>query len=118
MKTTEKHKLVNNPVFFSNRRTEALDDALQIFLETFEEYAVKNELTNEQIDSFKELILESYLERKASYFLENKFVNFSDYIDKAIQFAMKKSFQNNDKENITKVFYYNNKHRLISNEQY
>lgn len=118
MKTTNKEKLINNPVYFSNNKTEVLEDALKMSLETFQEYASKNDLSEEQMSSFKQLILDTYLERKAVYFLENKFSNFTDYIDKAMRYALNKFFQSDDKEDITKVFYYNNKHRLISNEQY
>lgn len=118
MKTTQKQKLTNNPLYFTNSRTEALEEALRMFLETFEEYADKNELTEDQISSFKQLILDSYIEKRASYFIDHKISNFNDYINKAFQFALKRSFDSNDKENLTSVFYYNNKHRLISNEQY
>lgn len=118
MKIKDKSKLEDNPVYFSNRKTRALEDALEIFMDTFNEYALKNELSKEQISSFKELIIDLYFERKASYFLENKFSNFSEYIDSSISHALNKTVFNDDKENITKVFYYNNKHRLVSNEQY
>jgi hypothetical protein len=118
MKTTEKQKLANNPLYFSNSKTEALEEALRMFIEAFDEYATKNELTEEQISSFKQLIMDSYAEKRAIYFIESKFSNFNDYINKSFHFALKHSFDNEDRESITKLFYYNNKHRLISNEQY
>jgi hypothetical protein len=118
MKTTDNQKLANNPLYFSNARTKALEEALRMFLEAFEEYANKNELTEEQISSFKQLIMDSYIEKRASYFFEHKFLNFNDYINKAFHFALKSSFENDDKESISRMFYYKNKHRLISNEQY
>ncbi len=118
MTATEKQKLANNPLYFSNSKTEALEDALRIFIEAFDEYARKNELTEKQISSFKQLIMDSYVEKRALYFLENKFSNFNDYINKSFHFALKHSFEDNDKESITKFFYYNKKHRLINNEQY
>ncbi len=118
MKTIDKEKLINNPVYFSNNKSEALEDALRMFLETFKEYASLNDLSADQISSFQQLIMETYQERKAVYFLESKFSNFTDYIDTAINFALNTSLQSNDKENITKVFYYKNKHRLVSNEQH
>jgi hypothetical protein len=118
MKTIEKQKLTKNPLYFSNSKTEALEEALRIFIEAFEEYAVKNEFTEEQISSLKQLIMDSYIEKRAVYFIENKFSNFNDYINKSFDFALKHSFDDEDKESITKFFYYNNKNRLISNEQY
>jgi hypothetical protein len=75
-------------------------------------------LTEEQISSFKQLIMDSYAEKRAIYFIESKFSNFNDYINKSFHFALKHSFDNEDRESITKFSYYNNKHRLISNEQY
>jgi hypothetical protein len=118
MKTTEKQKLANNPLYFSNSKTKALEEALRIFIEALYEYATKNELTEQQISSFKQLIMDSYLEKRAKYFLEDKFSNFNDYINKSFHFALKHSFDNENRESITKLFYYNNKHKLISNEQY
>ena len=50
-------------------------------------------------------------------FLENKLGDFADYLNKAISYALTKSFKDNDREDITKMFYYNNKHHLITHEQ-
>lgn len=118
MTTTEKQKLANNPFYFSNSKTEVLEEALRMFIETFDEYARKNELTEKQISAFKQLIMDSYAEKRALYFLENKFSGFNDYINKSFHFALKHLFENDDKDSITKFFYYNKKHRLINNEQY
>lgn len=117
MATTFKHKFRHNPVFFTDDRAEALDEAYNLFMEAFADYATQHKLTEEQVANFKEQILSAYLEKKASYFFENKLIDFSDYLRKAISFALTKSFKDDDRENITKVFYYNNKHRLISHEQ-
>ena len=117
MAATSKHKFRHNPVFFSDERSEALDEAYKLFMEAFAEYAAQNKLTKEQVDNFKEQILSAYLEKKASYFFENKLIEFSDYLNKTISFALTKSFKDDERENITKLFYYNNKHRLVSHEQ-
>ena len=115
MSITEKHKS-NNPLYFSDNRTEALEEALSIFIETFNEYAANNELTEEQILSFKQLILDAYLEKKASYFVENKLFIFNSYLSKAFDFAMNGAMHTDEKENFTKYFFYNKKQRLISND--
>lgn len=114
--TTKKFKNKHNPIFFSNERSEALDEAYALFVEAFNDYATKNELTEEQIASFKEQVLSAYLERKASYFFEDRLVDFSDYLKKAISFALTKSFREEGSDNYTKLFYYNNKHHLVSHE--
>ena len=112
-----KHKFRHNPLFFSDERTDALDKAYKLFMEAFTDYASQNKLTDEQVANFKEQILSAYLERKASYFFENKLVDFSDYLNKAISFALTKSFKDDDRENMSKLFYYNNKQHLVSHEQ-
>ncbi|MDP3150001.1 MAG: hypothetical protein Q8N83_12830 [Ignavibacteria bacterium] len=117
MRTT-KQKFRNNPIYFTNDRTQSLEEAYKLFIDTFEEYATKNNLNEEQISNFKEQILTVYLEKKASYFFETKLFEFSDYFRKSISFALTKSFDETDNKNITKLFYYNNKHRLVSHEQY
>lgn len=118
MTTTEKQNLINNPLYFSNSKTEVLDEALRMFIEAFDEYAKKNELTEKQISTFKQLIMDSYTEKRALYFLENRFSSFNDYINKSFHFALQHSLGNDDIESITKLFYYNQKHRLTNNEQY
>lgn len=118
MTTAEKQKFTNNPLYFSNSKTEALEEALRIFIEAFDEYARENELTEEQISSIKELIIDSYIEKRAFYFLENKLSNFNDYINKSFHFALKYLFENGNKGAATNFLYYNKKHRLINNEQY
>lgn len=118
MTTTEKQKLTNNPLYFSNSRTEALEEALLMFVDALEEYAEKNELTEEQVSDLKQLILDSYTEKRASYFVEEKFSSLNDYLKKAFHLALKRSFSQFEKEDITRILYYNYKDRLISNEQY
>lgn len=118
MRPTEKLKFSKNPIYFSSTKTEALEEALRIFLEAFEEYANKYELTEDQILSFKSLIMDSYAERRANFFLEDKFSGFNDYLIKSFQFALNEPFEEIDKDKIMNLFYYNKKHKMISNEQY
>ncbi len=118
MKPTERLKFSNNPIYFTNARTEALEEALRIFLEALNEYANKYELTEEQISSFKSLLFDSYSERKAALFLEDKFSGFNDYLIRSFDFALNDPFEEIGKEKISNLFYYNKKHRMISNEQY
>jgi hypothetical protein len=72
MKRTEKLKSASNPLYFSNRKTKALEEALRVLLDAYEEYATQNSLTDEQASSAKQLIIDSYLERRAAYFVEHK----------------------------------------------
>ncbi|MEA5259463.1 hypothetical protein VB264_16810 [Arcicella aquatica] len=118
MTAIEKHIFANNPMKFSDKRSEALDEALNIFLETFDEYASKNELSNVEVTAFKKLIIDAYQERKATYFLESRLGDLSDSLDRAFKRVLASTFNSEEKEDNSNVFYYNKKHRLISNEQY
>lgn len=115
MSITEKHK-INNPLYFNDSRVEALEEALSMFMETFNEYAIQYELSEEQMLSFKQLILDAYLEKKASYFVESKLFNFNSYLSNAFDFAMNGALPTDNKEHFTKYFYYNKKQRFISND--
>lgn len=113
--TEKKYKNKHNPIFFSNERSEALDEAYNLFMEAFTDYATKNELTADQIVSFKEQVLSAYLEKRATYLLEDKLTDFSTYLKKAVLFALTKTYKE-DRDSYTKLFYYNNKHHLVSHE--
>jgi hypothetical protein len=60
MKNIELQKLANNPIYFSNKQTEALEEALALLMEAFEEYAAKNEFTEEKIALQKKMCLSFY----------------------------------------------------------
>ena len=116
MTAIEKQIFGNSPMKFSDKRTEALDEALNIFLETFDEYATKNDLPDVEVVAFKKLIMDAYQERKAAYFVESRMGNLSDSLDRAFKRVLASTF--NSEDNDTNVFYYNKQHRLVSNEQY
>jgi hypothetical protein len=116
METKYKFKLRNNPLYFRDERGEALEDAYDLFMEAFSEYATLHKLSAEQIDSFKEQIRAAYLEKRASYFFENKLNNISEVLGKTITFALTKSYTDESRENVTSFLYYNNKRHSISHE--
>ena len=116
MRPTEKLKSSNNPIYFSNSRTEALDEALVVFLEILEEFGNKYELDEDEMLSFKTLIMDSYAERRAIFFLENKISKFNDNLFKSFQSALNGTFNEMHKQKITNLFFYNKKHCMISNE--
>lgn len=112
-----KDSLKNNPVYFSDSRTIILEEALNSFLQIFQEYASKNDFSSEQINLFNKLIMDFYTEKRAAYFLESSLDKFSENIDRAFCNALRKTFEKDDKEDFTKVFYYSDKqHRLVNNE--
>ncbi|NDI99285.1 hypothetical protein GWA97_09375 [Flavobacterium sp. LaA7.5] len=106
------------PSFFSNDRTEVLNTALESLMELIDEYAAKNNMSENEIIKIKKIIIENYLERKASLYIKNKVSNFNDYLSKSLDYAINRGLKSNNIEEQTKIFYYKNKHHIISNEQY
>jgi len=112
--TLSKYKSDKNPLLFSDERAEALEEAYNLFLEALNEYAATHELNEEQIATFKEQVLEAYLEKRAGYFLASKITHYADYLNTALSLALNKSLDSDDsRQNITRLFYYNNKRHLI-----
>jgi len=107
-----------NPIHFSTKKAEALEEAYKLIIEVLNEYADSKNLSENEINYIREQILSAFLERKAHHFLEYKLENLSENFKKALSFALTKSLQDDDKDNFTKLFYYRNKHRLVKNEQY
>jgi hypothetical protein len=114
MKNNEHQKLANNPIYFSNKQTEALEEALALLMEAFEEYAAKNEFTEEKIALYRKLILETYAENRASHFIQDRFAKVNEFLNKSLFFAMKGSI---DSDNLD-LFYYSKNRKLITNESY
>ena len=117
METQGKDIFKNNPLHISDLRIKALDEAYKIFLEVLIEYVSKNKLDDEQIENIKGLFYHTYVEKKASYFLENKLNEFTNYISNSLNIATQDSFSTESRDNLH-LFYYNNKHSLIKHEQY
>lgn len=88
MKTRQAH----NSLYFSHPARQALDEALYMFLDIFDAYASQHELTPSQISSFKQLIMEVYLERKVVNFIESKVSELSHAINKSFDVALKKHY--------------------------
>lgn len=116
MDNKEKKILNSYPSFFSSKKTEALDKAFKILNEVLEEYAAKYNMSEAEINEFKQLILSSYVRRKASMYLENKVQNFSEYINGAINLAADHSFDASHINEESKLFYYKNKKHTIFHE--
>lgn len=102
---------INNPLLLSSEKSEALEDAYELFVETFLEYAEKNNLTNEEIIEFQNEIKKAYLIQKSIYLLENKVNHFTDYLNSALC----KTIKNDETDYVTKIYYKRNSH-LVTNE--
>lgn len=101
----------NNPLIVSSEKSEALEDAYELFVDTFMEYAEKHDLSEEEIFEFKNEIKKVYVFQKSIYLLENKINNFSEFLNSALC----KTIKNEETDYITNIYYKRNSH-LITND--
>ncbi len=102
---------INNPLVISSEKSEALEDAYELFVDTFMEYADKHDLSEEEIFEFKNEIKKAYLIQKSIYLLENKVNGFSDFLNSALC----KIIKNEETDYITNIYYKKNS-QLITND--
>lgn len=99
---------ISNPFIRHSKRTDALEEAYEIFIDTFIEYAEKNNLSESEISQFKDEIFKTYLTQKSTYLLEDKLGNISDYINTAFRHSLE------NEDSIDTKIYYNRKSHLIT----
>lgn len=113
----ENIKFKNNPIYFSNEKVQALDEAFQLFMDTLNDYLEKNDLANEEINEIKSLIKNTYLEKKLVYLLENRF----SYLNETIENAFKLVLDNSKEKELTgridtNLYYLKKSKRFTLNE--
>lgn len=106
-----RHKY-NNPFDFASEKTEALEEAYKIFVEIFEEYALKNNLSTEEIVEFEDAIKKAYSQKKAFYLFENRL----DRMYEIMNNAFCKTLHMEDIHFETNIYYSKKSHHLITNE--
>lgn len=111
----DNNKKINFKVYASNERNEALNEAYNLFIETFLEYSERNNLSEEQILNFKEKIRDAYLYKRCSYLLDDKIQGFAEYLSNVLSFALTNSITKNEvkKDDELKLFYCNANRRYI-----
>ncbi len=72
-----------------NIKVRVLDDAFDSFKEILNEFAKIHDLSEEDYEALMELANNAYLEKKMTYFLEDKFYAMSIYLDHAAGCALK-----------------------------
>lgn len=85
-----KDKMLNNPIYFSNRETEILDESLKLILESLSQFASIKHLSDDKVDIIKNLIYRAYLEKRAEYFMKNSIAKFDEVFRNSICFALGK----------------------------
>lgn len=121
IKPENKEKLqVDNPVYFTNNKTIALDEAREAFAKAIEQYLAKKEqdLTEEElrlISTIIEQINTVYLQKRANHFIEERVMEFSNRIQDFVYKAVM-PLKNKDVDPVTNFLYYNNKRHVINHE--
>jgi len=110
--------LKKNPIIFRNDKQVRLEEAKKLFLSTLTEFAKTQNLSEDEYELILKYLNEAYLEKRASYLLQEKLNDLSSQLDHALKFALAGSYKTESlKDNFTKVFYYRNKRSSISYER-
>ncbi len=82
---------MKNSVSFLDQKTQRLDFALKFLLDALESCISKNKLTDEEALGLKKVILETYLQRKAGFYLQDKSAEISHKIQNTLNRIQLKS---------------------------
>lgn len=117
MKT--KVKTTRNPLIYQSQKQRTLDEAKEMFMKYLKEFAQSKNLSESDIMLIKEYFEEVYLEKKASYILEEKLRELNLYLNQALIYALSGAYKKQSvTDNFTKVFYYRNKKGELSYERH
>jgi hypothetical protein len=108
-----KDKLKNNPILFKDSRVSVLDDAYGVFMDIIEEYAIKNNVSDESLKELRSLIEEAYQDKKIEYFLDYKFDGLGEKVENFVDLALNSP---NKRASYTNLFYIKHTNHFISNE--
>jgi hypothetical protein len=105
----------NNPLYFSNEKSVALEDALEIFLGALDEYAVLHKISKEDIEELKTRITAAYNERRAILLIEEKVNRLNSRVGRIINASLQGVIGSAVAEfgDITNLYYYKNRHETI-----
>lgn len=108
-------RIVSHSNWLDNEKTENLDQAYDLFLDTLDEYSKKKNLPAEVKEAIKGEVSKAYQEKKASYWLESRVAGFANYITRSLA-----AFSSDEETegDTTSVLYYKDKSRLIKHEQH
>ena len=95
-----------------NKELEASKYAYDTLVNAFELLAIKNQLDENTIIAFKKVLLNIYLEKKATNFVENKLDTINTYLEELANNALSGG---NKEEEPTNLFIYRTK-KLVSYE--
>jgi hypothetical protein len=108
-----------NPIIFQSEKQKRLEEAKEMFLLSLSEFAKSRNLSDKDYKLILKSLEEAFLEKKASYMLEDQIRELSNHLNFAIRFALSGALKNEAlKDNFTKVFYYRNKKSAFTYERF
>lgn len=105
--------MFNNPIRFESKNTEALNEAHNVLLAALDEYAKIKSLSPEDILVIKKLINNQFNKRKIEYFLSDKTLNYSKYIDSIINLSLNQENNPAKDKTYNSLFYFKHTNKLI-----
>ncbi|MDR3025479.1 hypothetical protein [Chryseobacterium sp.] len=91
-------------------QTDSLKELLADVLVLFEEYAEKHDVSNEEKETFKNIIFKYYLKKKGEIYLKEHLNELNIYVNKMLCHAVG-NIKPNDISEYYDFYYYNKKHR-------
>lgn len=104
----------NNPIKFGNKSTDALKEAHSMLLSALDEYTKIKSLSQEDILIIKQLINSQYQKRKVEYFLQEKLMSYTNYIDTIINMSFNQENNPAKDKTYSSVFYLKHTKELVS----
>ena len=98
-----------------NLKIRVLDEAFDSFKEIIDEYAQAHDLSEKDYETLLDLANKAYLEKKMTYFLEDKVSNFGAYLWWAATCALRQDSCKEDKY-YDKIMYFKQLNHTFTNE--
>ena len=98
-----------------NLKIRVLDEAFDSFKEIIDEYAQAHDLSEKDYETLLDLYNKAYLEKKMTYFLEDKLSNLGSYLLWSAACALKQDFCKEDKY-YDRIMYFKQLNHTFTNE--
>lgn len=104
----------NNPIKFGNKNMDALKEAHSLLLSVLENYAKIKSLSNDDLQTIKQLINSQYQKRKIEYFLQEKMISYSNYFENTINMTFSQEINHAKDKTYSNMFYVKHTKELVS----
>ena len=104
----------NNPIKFSTKNTAALTEAHNLLLSALQEYSKTKSLSLEDIHTIEKLINNQYNKKRIEYFLQEKMLSYSNYIDAIINVPFNQENNLAKDRTYSSVFYLRHTKELVT----